>query len=97
MYGYDHIPSTLMNAVTMPGFKNEKRVFADRVKEALVGMGMYEILNYSFISPKWLEKLGLSENDARLNTVSSAIRWARIRRSCARRWYRRCSIPYRQT
>ena len=32
-------------------------------------MGMYEILNYSFISPKWLEKLGLSENDARLNTV----------------------------
>ena len=69
MYGYDHIPSTLMNAVTMPGFKNEKRVFADRVKEALVGMGMYEILNYSFISPKWLEKLGLPEGDSRLNTV----------------------------
>ena len=69
MYGYDHIPSTLMNAVTMPGYRDEKRVFADRVKEALVGMGMYEILNYSFISPKWIENLGLAEGDARYNTV----------------------------
>jgi len=69
MYGYDHIPSTLMNAVTMPGYRDEKRVFADRVKEALVGMGMYEILNYSFISPKWIENLNLPEGDARYNTV----------------------------
>ena len=69
MYGYDHIPSTLMNAVTMPGFRGEKREFFDRVKESLVGMGMYEILNYSFISPKWLEKLGLTKDDKRLNTV----------------------------
>ena len=58
-----------MNAVTMPGYRDEKRVFADRVKEALVGMGMYEILNYSFISPRWLDKLGLSEKDPRRNVV----------------------------
>ena len=69
MYGYDHIPSTLMNAVTMPGFRDEKRVFSDRVKNALVGMGLYEILNYSFISPKWIENLGLAEGDARYNAV----------------------------
>jgi len=69
MYGYDHIPSTLMNAVTMPGKRSERLVFSDKVKAALVGMGFYEILNYSFISPKWLEALDLPEGDARLDVV----------------------------
>ena len=69
MYGYDHIPSTLMNAVTMPGKKSAQRAFTDRVKTALVGMGLYEIENYSFISPKWLEKLELPEGDWRLDPV----------------------------
>ena len=45
MYGYDHIPSTLMNATTMAGRQDEKTVFNNRVKDALVGMGLYEILN----------------------------------------------------
>lgn len=69
MYGYDHIPSTLMNAVTMPGYRNAKMAFSDRVKNAMVGMGLYEILNYSFISPKWIDQLGLSPEDARRNMV----------------------------
>ena len=70
MYGYDHIPSTLMNAVTMPGFRDQKTAFADRVKAALVGMGLFEILNYSFISPRWIEKLNLADDDPRRNTVT---------------------------
>ena len=69
MYGYDHIPSTLMNATTMAGRQDEKTVFNNRVKDALVGMGLYEILNYSFISPRWLDHLGLDENDPRCNVV----------------------------
>ena len=69
MYGYDHIPSTLMNATTMAGRMDAKTVFNNRVKDALVGMGLYEILNYSFISPRWLDKLGLSEKDSRRNVV----------------------------
>ena len=69
MYGYDHIPSTLMNAVTMAGKRSETMIFNDRVKAALVGQGMFEILNYSFISPKWIENLNLPEGDARLNPV----------------------------
>ncbi|MDO4865549.1 MAG: phenylalanine--tRNA ligase subunit beta [Clostridia bacterium] len=70
MYGYEHIPSTLMNAVTMPGFRDEKTAFADRVKAALVGMGLFEALNYSFISPKWIDKLNLAGDDPRRNTVT---------------------------
>ncbi|MBQ6324746.1 MAG: phenylalanine--tRNA ligase subunit beta [Clostridia bacterium] len=69
MYGYDHIPSTLMNATTMAGRQDEKTVVNNRVKDALVGMGLYEILNYSFISPRWLDHLGLDENDPRRNVV----------------------------
>ena len=69
MYGYDHIPSTLMNATTMAGRQDEKTVFNNRVKDALVGMGLYEILNYSFISPRWIDKLDLPEDDPRRNCV----------------------------
>ena len=69
MYGYDHIPSTLMNGVTMAGKRSVNMAFNDRVKNALVGMGMFEILNYSFISPRWIENLNLAADDARRNTV----------------------------
>ena len=70
MYGYDHIPSTLMNGVTMAGRRNPVNAFSDRVKEALVGMGMYEVLNYSFISPKWIDNLGLAADDPRCSAVT---------------------------
>ena len=69
MYGYDHIPSTLMNGVTMAGHRNPTMVFTDRVKAALVGMGLFEVLNYSFISPRWFDKLGLGAGDPRRNAV----------------------------
>ena len=70
MYGYDHIPSTLMNGVTMAGRRNPAMAFSDRVKDALVGMGLYELLNYSFISPKWIDSLGLPEDDVRRSAVT---------------------------
>ena len=69
MYGYDHIPSTLMNGVTMAGRRNPVNAFADRVKAALVGMGLFEILNYSFISPRWIDNLALAADDARRRAV----------------------------
>ena len=69
MYGYDHIPSTLMNGVTMPGRRNDATVFSDKAKAALVGMGLYEILNYSFISPRWIDHLNLPSEDPRRKMV----------------------------
>ena len=70
MVGYEHIPSTLMRAETMVGFRSEKQKFVRRVKQALVGMGLYEILNYSFISPRALEVLGIPSGDWRLKPVA---------------------------
>ena len=65
IYGYEHIPSTLMNAVTMPGKRSERQLFTDRVRSAMVGMGMFETLSYSFISPKWIANLELDASDWR--------------------------------
>ncbi|MBQ3079418.1 MAG: phenylalanine--tRNA ligase subunit beta [Clostridia bacterium] len=69
LYGYDAIPSTLMNGVTMAGKRHEAQSFNAGVKRALVGMGYFETQSFSFVSPKWIEKLNLSEGDPRLNTV----------------------------
>ena len=69
MYGYEHIPSTLMSGETMPGFRNEAQSFNMGIKKTLVGMGFFEAQSFSFISPTWLQKLGLREDDSRLNCV----------------------------
>lgn len=65
LYGYQHIPSTLMNGVTMPGKRSEHQLFADHVRHAIAAMGFYETLNYSFITPKWIEWLDLAAEDWR--------------------------------
>ena len=65
LYGYQHIPSTLMNAVTMPGKRSEYQTFMDKVRAEAVALGFFETLTYSFISPKWLEKMGFGEGDWR--------------------------------
>ena len=69
MYGYDHIPSTLMQGVTVMGRRSERQILLDKVKRVLVDMNMYEMYSYSFISPKWIANLGLAENDVRMNAV----------------------------
>ena len=65
IYGYDHIPSTCLRGETSPGGRNPAMIVADRVSELLVGKGAYETRAFSFISPKWIEKLGLEEGDPR--------------------------------
>ena len=69
LYGYDHIPSTLMTGETMPGFRNEDQSFATGIKKSLAGMGFFEAQNFSFISPAWIRKLDLPEDDERQNPV----------------------------
>ena len=70
LYGYDKIPSTLMTGVTMAGHRSEKQALLDRVKTSLVGMGFYEALNFSFVSPKWVDALGLDKDDPRASFIT---------------------------
>ena len=69
IYGYEHISSTLLRGETAPGTRNPRMLLSDKVSEILTGKGLYQIYNFSFISPKLIEKLGLDANDARHNTV----------------------------
>lgn len=69
MYGYDHIPSTLMQGKTMAGFRSERQRLTDRVKRTLVGMGFFESVTFSFVSPKWIAALGIDPADERMNPV----------------------------
>ncbi len=70
LYGYDKIPSTLMTGVTMAGHLSERQTLLHRVKTSLVGMGFFEALNFSFVSPRWVTALGLPEDDPRARFIT---------------------------
>ena len=70
VYGYEHIPSTLLRGETTPGGRSDRMRLKDDIARVLTSMGYYEIMNFSFISPKQVEKLGLPEGDPRLNLLA---------------------------
>ncbi len=58
LYGYDHITGTFLPTATITngGFTDEQRA-RNRMKDLLVGHGLYEVTTYSFYSPKDLDML----------------------------------------
>ena len=70
MYGYDHIKSTLFtNPAQTQGGKTAYQQFEDKLKRTLCGMGIYEGISYSFITPKAFDMLNLAEDDNRRNAI----------------------------
>ncbi len=69
IYGYDQIESSRMNAETTLGGRNEKQLFEVNTEKALVGMGHSQIQTYSFISPKYYDKIRMPADDARRRSV----------------------------
>ncbi len=61
IYGYDKIPSTLIGGETTMGGLNRNQTLTNKLKAALVGQGFYEILTYSFTSPKSLDMINAGE------------------------------------
>ena len=57
MYGYNTIESTLMCARTTEGKRTPKQKFELELEHALIGMGLSEIETFSFISPKYYDKI----------------------------------------
>lgn len=70
IYGYDHIVARPMYGAVVRGRKSHKRLCADRIKSRLIAHGLYETMNYSFISKKAFDMLDLPEDDSRRQTVS---------------------------
>ena len=61
IYGYNNIPSTDFRGVAKAEFTEEQK-FTRALRNAAVALGGYEIATYSFVSPKYFDKIKLPEN-----------------------------------
>ncbi len=57
VWGYDKIEASRMNAETTLGGRSPKQQYEVNTADALVGMGLSEIHTFSFISPKYYDKV----------------------------------------
>ncbi len=62
IYGYDKIETSYMNAETTLGGRNDKQIFELNTEAAMVGMGISQIHTFSFISPKYYDKIRMPED-----------------------------------
>ncbi|MEO3943827.1 phenylalanine--tRNA ligase subunit beta [Gorillibacterium sp. CAU 1737] len=66
LYGYDNIPTTLMNGVTTPGSLNPAQAIRRSVRNLLAASGLHEIISYSLTHPSRKARFTGAYPDARL-------------------------------
>ena len=69
LYGYDKIPTTLVQMETTQGMLTPRQTLTKKINETLIALGASEILTYSFVSPKIYDKLHYPEDDIRRDSV----------------------------
>ena len=69
IYGYDKIESSAMNAETTLGGRTDKQLFEVNTEKALVGMGLSQIHTFSFISPKFYDRIRMPVDSALRRSV----------------------------
>lgn len=65
IFGYESIPATRLRGEATPGGRSAFMCFRDALGLRLNGLGLSEIMNFSFISQKAIEKLNLNKEDSR--------------------------------
>lgn len=68
-YGYNKIPSTLMKGQVTVGGLTARQLFEEKTADFLASQGMNEIMTYSFISPKYYDKIMLPADSDKRNSV----------------------------
>lgn len=71
LYGYDLIEASLPGGNTTRGGLTPYQSFKDKLKD-LMSRTFYEIMNYSFISPRYFDMLGLPEDSSLREVVKVA-------------------------
>ena len=69
IYGYDKIESSAMNAETTLGGRTDRQQFEVDTETALVGMGLSQIHTFSFISPKYYDKIRMPADSSLRKSV----------------------------
>lgn len=67
-YGYNNIPTTIAKGSPEGGY-NEYQKFERIVNQNMLAQGMYEIMTYSFVSPKQYDKIRLPKGDPKRQSV----------------------------
>lgn len=69
IYGYDKIPSTMIESVSMRGGKNKKQEMDDKVIDTLIASGLNQSISYSFFSRKVFDKICIPEDSSLRDVV----------------------------
>ena len=69
VYGYNNIVSTQIRGEMTQGGRTPKQQFEVDLENAMCGMGANQIQTFSFISPKYYDKIRLSKDSALRNSV----------------------------
>jgi len=69
IYGFEHIGCTRLRGETTQGGVTEMLRLKGKLANILHGLGYLEVMNYSFVSRKTIEKLNLPEGDPRLDPM----------------------------
>ncbi len=69
IYGYDKIPTTMMQGGVSVGGKNKKQQLEDVIRTSLCNAGLYETVTYSFIDPKENDMVLIPRDDVRRKMV----------------------------
>ncbi len=70
IYGYNKIPTGTMYAESTRGGRTEKQAFELSVERAMYGMGYSQIHTFSFISPRYYDKIRLPANSPLRRSVT---------------------------
>jgi len=63
LYGYDNIPAVLPGGSLIPSREPDHKRAFEAMRNFMLSSGFYEIITYSFINHRLLDKLRLSEDD----------------------------------
>lgn len=69
LYGYNRIPKTVIRGVAKAQL-TEKQKFERSIAQAMAALGCYEITTYSFVSPKYFDKINLPADSKLRKTVT---------------------------
>ncbi|MDD2422074.1 MAG: phenylalanine--tRNA ligase subunit beta [Heliobacteriaceae bacterium] len=69
LYGYDRIPTTLPVGRTTHGQRTWPQLCREKIVNTLVGCGLREVITFSFINPRHLDRLGLFSGEQKDKVV----------------------------
>jgi phenylalanyl-tRNA synthetase beta chain len=70
IYGYNNIPTTIVNTNSLKGGKDRKQQLDDVVIDTMIGCGVNQSISYSFVSPRVFESINLPQDSILRSVVS---------------------------